>query len=201
MNRATSKASYRETRETNEASQSKNILKIIFTGGDWTLQELIEEYQARWNVRIDSGVMSARMNKLKNEDEPKIKESSPRKCPISKRTVTPLTENNCTHERYKSKDYMMYSNAAKAHDRNEVKIIGTPVINCEDCGADISHAKRVKVKAIENKINKPKATAKKYIITIRGEEASMICLQGESIEEAKKECEVKFGKHFEGIRE
>lgn len=198
MNRATSKASYRETRETNEASQSKKILEIILVGGDWSLQELIAAYEAKWNVRIDSGVMSARRNKLLNADEPLIKLANPRKCSISKRTIDPVTENKCTHEKYKSKDYMMYSNAVKAFEAGDIKIIGTPVINCEDCGADISHAKRVKVKSTKEE---PKKPTKKYNIIVRGKKAFMICYEGETIEEAEAVCKLKFGEHFEGISE
>ena len=201
MVRATSKASYRETKETNESTQSKKILEIIFTGGDWSLQELIAAYEVKWGVRIDSGVMSARRNKLLNADDPSIKLANPRKCSISNRTIDPVIENICTHELYKTKDYMMYSNAAKLFEKGEIKIIGTIVANCKECGADISHAKRVKIKKVKKEKEEAKQPTKKYNVVIRGKKSSMICYNGETIEEAEKECKLKFGEHFEGIRE
>lgn len=199
MNRATSKASYRTTRESGqELSQSDKILGIIQLGGDLSLQEIMKIYRGNWgNIELSS--VSARCNKLKEEE--KIIEAAPRKCAITGKTVNPLTAKKCTHDKYRSKDYMMYSNAAKAHDRGEIKIIGTLVINCEDCGADISHAKRVKVKKIENKINEKKVEVKKYNVVIRGKKSSMICYDGETIEEAEKVCKLKFGDAFEEISE
>ena len=104
-----------------------------------------------------------------------------------------MKKNKCTHERYKAKDYMMYSNAVKAFEKGDVQIIGTPVSKCEDCCEDISHAKRVKVRNMRE--------TKKYNIVIRGEKSSMICYHGETIEEAEKECKLKFGEHFEEISE
>lgn len=99
----------------------------------------------------------------------------------------------CTHDKYRSKDYMMYSNAIKMCGKNEIKIIGAIVNVCEDCGEDISYAKRVKIKPIETRVLK-------YNIVVRGQKSSMICMNGETIEEAKAECKLKFGKFFEGIR-
>jgi len=198
MTRATSKASLREEKENGHVmNQEDKILEIISIGGNWSLQEIMAAYRAKWgNIELSS--VSARVNKLKDPENPLIVEMNPRKCAITDKTINPLAVNVCNHGRYKTKDYMMYSNAVKAHDRGEIKIVGTLVTKCEDCGKDISHAKRIKVKAVGNKV---KYTAKKYIITIRGKEASMICLEGESIEEAEKTCKIKFGKHFEGIRE
>jgi len=194
MNRSTSKASYREEKENcNVMKQEDIILEIISNGGDWSLQEIMEIYRSDWG-KIELSSVSARCNKLKEQE--KIIEASPRKCTITDKTINPLIAKKCTHDKYRSNDYMMYSNAVKAHDKGEIKIIGTLVINCEDCGADISHAKRVRIKNLEER--KP---TKKYIITIRGKKASMICLNGESIEEAEKTCILKFGKHFEGISE
>ena len=194
MNRATSKASYRTTRESGqELSQSDKILGIIQLGGDLSLQEIMKIYRGNWgNIELSS--VSARCNKLKEEG--KITEANPRKCSITEKTVNPLTVNKCTHEKYKTKDYMMYSNAVKAFEIGDVKIIGTPVINCEDCGADISHAKRVKVKSTKEE---PKKPTTKYNIIVRGKKAFMICYEGETIEEAEAVCKLKFGEHFEGI--
>ena len=201
MTRATSKASYREVKEDgSESSQADKILEIISIGGDWSLQEIMEAYRAKWgNIELSS--VSARVNKLKDPDNPSIKEAAPRKCAVSGKTINPLTVNKCTHEKYKTKDYMMYSNAVKAFEAGDIKIIGTQVINCEDCGADISHAKRVKVKSLEKKINEKKVEVKKYNIIVRGKKSSMICYEGETIEEAEAVCKLKFGEHFEGISE
>ena len=196
MTRATSKASYRTTRESGqELSQSDKILGIIQLGDDLSLQEIMKIYRGNWgNIELSS--VSARCNKLKEEE--KIFEASPRKCAITGKTVNPLTAKKCTHEKYKTKDYMMYSNAVKAFDKGEIKIIGTVVDVCKDCGADISHAKRVKVKSTKEE---PKKPTKKYNVVIRGKKSSMICYQGETIEEAEKECKLKFGDAFEGISE
>ena len=193
MTKATSKASYREEKENgNVMSQENKILEIISIGGDWSLQEIMAAYRAKWgNIELSS--VSARCNKLKEEE--KIFEASPRKCSITDKTVNPLTAKKCTHDRYKTKDYMMHSNAVKAFEMGDIKIIGTPVINCEDCGADISHAKRVKIKSLKEE----KQPTKTYSIIIRGKKSYMICYKGETIEEAEKECKLKFGKHFEGI--
>lgn len=98
----------------------------------------------------------------------------------------------CAHERYKTKDYMLHSNALKRRNRNEKIRIGSIVTNCEDCGEDISRAKRVKVEVIKNSVIK-------YNIIVRSQKSSMICYDGETIEEAEIVCKVKFGKYFEGI--
>ena len=191
MNRATSKASYRETKESgSELSQADKILGIIQLGGDFSLQEIMKIYRGNWgNIELSS--VSARCNKLKEEE--KIFETSPRKCAITDKTVNPLTAKKCTHDRYRSKDYMMYSNAAKAFEKGDIQIIGTPVIKCEDCGEDISHANRVKIRNMRE--------TKKYNIVIRGQKSSMICYHSETIEEAEEVCRIKFGDAFEGISE
>ena len=195
MIKCTSKASYREIKEDgSEFSQSDKILGIIQLGGDLSLQEIMKIYRGNWgNIELSS--VSARCNNLKKEN--KIFEALPRKCSITDKTVNPLTAKKCTHDRYKANNYMMYSNAVKAFEMGDIKIIGTPVINCEDCGADISHAKRVKVKSTKEEIQPTKS----YKITVRGKTAYMICYKGETIEEAEKECRLKFGKNFEGIIE
>lgn len=195
MTRCTSKASYQKIKESgSELSQEDKILEIISIGGDWSLQEIMAAYRAKWgNIELSS--VSARCNKLKEEG--KVFEAAPRKCSITEKTINPLIAKKCTHEKYKAKDYMMYSNAVKAFKRNELKIIGTPVLKCEDCGADISHAQRVKVKRTKEE----KQPTKKYNIIIRGERSSMICYNGETIEEAEAECKLKFGEHFGDISE
>ena len=197
MNRATSKASYRETKEDgSELNQSDKILEIISIGGDWSLQEIMEAYRAKWgNIELSS--VSARVNKLKDPDNPLIIEMNPRKCAITKKTINPLAVNICDHGRYKTKDYMMYSNAVKAHDKGEIKIVGTLVIKCEHCGADISHAKRVRIKSL----GEGKQPTKKYNIIIRGKKSAMICYNGETIKEAEEVCRIKFGDAFEKISE
>ena len=196
MARATSKASYREEKENgNVMKQEDIILEIISNGGDWSLQEIMEIYRNDWG-KIELSSISARVNKLKTDE--KIIEASPRKCSITDKTINPLTVKKCTHDKYRSDDYMMYSNAAKAHDRGELKIIGIIVNKCEVCGTDISYAQRVKVKRPEEEGKQP---TKKYNIIIRGEKSSMICYHGETIEEAEKTCILKFGDAFEGISE
>ena len=195
MVKTTSKASYRETKESGqELSQSDKILGIIQLDGDLSLQEIMKIYRGNWgNIELSS--VSARCNKLKEEG--KIFEAPPRKCSITDKTVNPLTAKKCTHEKYKTKDYMMYSNAVKAFEAGDIKIIGTPVTSCEDCGADISHAKRVKVKSTKEE----KRSVRGYSIIVRGEKVAMVCLNGETIEEAEKECKLKFGENFGGISE
>lgn len=49
----------------------------------------------------------------------------------------------CTHDKYRGKGWMMASNALKAMKRGQIIRIGKIIKNCEQCGADISHAKRV----------------------------------------------------------
>ena len=193
MNRATSKASHREIKEDgSEISQANKILEIISIGGDWSLQEIMKAYRAKWgNIELSS--VSARVNKLKDPDDPKIIEAAPRKCAITDKTINPLRVKSCSHDRYRSKHYMMYSNAVKAFEKGDVQIIGTTVSECEDCGEDISHANRVKVRNMRE--------TKKFNIIIRGQKSSMICYHGETIEEAEKVCKIKFGDAFENISE
>ena len=147
MNRATSKASYREIKESGEElTQLEKILGIIQLGGDLSLQEVMKIYRGNWgNIELSS--VSARCNKLKEEG--KIFEASPRKCAITDKTINPLTANKCTHERYKTENYMLASNALKAMSRGDIVRIGKVVQSCEDCGMDISHAKRVRVETFE----------------------------------------------------
>jgi hypothetical protein len=58
----------------------------------------------------------------------------------------------CTHQKYKAGSYMMLGNALKAMKRGEICWMGKIIIKCE-CGTDISHAKRVKVKTPEQYIS------------------------------------------------
>ncbi len=138
--KCTSKASYREIREDGtELSQSDKILGIIQLGGDLSMQEIMKIYRGNWgNIELSS--VSARCSKLKEEG--KVVESSPRKCAITGKTVNPLTANKCTHDRYRSKDYMCHPKALK--DEN-IAWVDKIVTHCQDCGADISHAKRAAV--------------------------------------------------------
>ena len=137
--RATSKASYRETKETNELSQADKILEIISLGGNLSMQEIMTIYRGKHgNIELSS--VSARCNKLKEEG--KVKEDSPRPCSISGKTINPLTTNTCNHDRYRKADYMCHPKALKDPD---IAWIGMVVQNCQDCGADISYAKRAPV--------------------------------------------------------
>lgn len=140
MTRSTSQASYKEAKESgSEMSQADKILEIISIGGDWSLQEIMAAYRAKWgNIELSS--VSARCNKLKEEG--KIIEASPRKCAITDKTINPLTANLCTHDRYRSKDYMCWPTAIK--DEN-IAWVGTTVTHCKDCGSDISEFKRAPV--------------------------------------------------------
>ena len=85
MTRATSKASYLETKEKGqELTQAGKLLEMISLGGDWSMQELMEAYRAKWgNIELSS--VSARCNKLKNDGE--IIEGHPRKCAISGKII------------------------------------------------------------------------------------------------------------------
>ena len=140
MTKCTSKASYIEIRESGtEMSQADKILDIISIGGDWSLQEAMAAYRAKWgNIELSS--VSARANKLKENG--KIIEGNPRKCAVTDKTINPLKLNKCTHDRYRTKDYMCHPKALK--DEN-IAWIDKIVTHCEDCGADISHAKRAAV--------------------------------------------------------
>jgi len=192
MNRSTSKASYREEKENgNVMSQEDKILSIC-KESKLSLQEIMKLYRQLYGS-IELSSVSARVNKLK--EDKKLTEVEPRKCTITKKTINPVTALKCTHNKYRSSDYMMYSNAVKAFEKGEIKIVGTPVIKCEDCGADISHAQRVKVKSTKQK----RQPTKSYTIVVRGKKAYMICYDGETIEEAEKVCKLKFGKNFESI--
>ena len=191
MNRATSKASYRETKETNEQSQLEKIYDVcVLKDEGWSLQEIMTVYRTM-NGNIELSSVSARVNKLKEEG--RLIELKPRKCTITKKTINPVSPKKCSHDRYRSKHYMMYSNAVKAFEKGDIQIIGTPVINCEDCGEDISHANRVKIRNMRE--------TKKFNIVIRGQKSSMICYKGETIEEAEKVCKIKFGAAFDSISE
>lgn len=140
--KATSKAAFLEERETGRVmSQEDRILEIISIGGDWSMQEVLAAYRAKWG-KIELSSVSARINKLKADL--KVIEGPPRKCEITKKTINSLTANKCTHEKYKGDGFMMADNAMKAMKRNEIAWVGMVIAECE-CGADISHAKRVPV--------------------------------------------------------
>ena len=138
--KATSKASYREIKESGtEMSQSDKILEIINIGGTLSMQELMAIYRGKYgNIELSS--ISARCNQLKADG--KIIEASPRKCSISDKTINPLTANKCEHKRYKTVNYMQYERAIK--DLN-ICHIGMIEQTCKDCNADISFARRVRV--------------------------------------------------------
>ena len=149
MSRCTSKAAHLEERATGRVmSQEDKILEIISIGGDWSLQEIMAAYRAKWgNIELSS--VSARCNKLKEEG--KIIEASPRKCAITDKTINPLTANLCTHDRYRSKDYMCWPTAIK--DEN-IAWVGMAVKHCKDCGADISEFRRALVLTADEYLKK-----------------------------------------------
>ena len=63
----------------------------------------------------------------------------------SRHVRTVLIEGQCAHNRYRQNDYMMVENAKKAMKAGKICWMGIVVTDCEICGADISHAKRVQV--------------------------------------------------------
>jgi len=138
--RATSKAALLEERETGKVfSQEDKILEIVSIGGDWSLQEIMAAYRAKWgNIELSS--VSARVNKLK--EDKKLFEGDPRKCGVTSKTINPVRANKCNHDKYRGKDYMCHPRALK--DTNIVWV-GTIVEKCEDCDQDISFAKRAPV--------------------------------------------------------
>lgn len=144
MTRSTSKASYLETRESGqESTQSDKILEIISLGGNLSLQEIMQIYRGKHgNIELSS--VSARCNKLKAGG--KIIEAEPRKCSLTDKTVNPLTANKCTHEFYKTANFMQLEKARK--DPN-IAWTGKIVQKCKDCDMDIAFARRVQVKTAE----------------------------------------------------
>jgi len=52
----------------------------------------------------------------------------------------------CEHLKYKTSNYMMAENALRAMAKSTICWMGKIIIKCGECGADISHAKRVQVK-------------------------------------------------------
>lgn len=147
MTRTTSKASYFDLKESGaEMSQSDKILDICNGSDPLSLQEIMNAYRARYgNIELSS--VSARVNKLKEEG--KLTEHSPRKCSVTGKTINPVSANKCTHDRYRAKNYMMSENAMKAMKKGDIVWRGMIIKNCQDCGVDISHAKRVQVKTFE----------------------------------------------------
>lgn len=137
MTRCTSTASYREIREDGtELSQSEKILEIISIGGTFSLQEIMAIYRGKYgNIELSS--VSARCNKLKEEG--KIIEGKTRKCAVSGKTINELKLNTCTHDRYRTDDYMCHPKALK--DEN-IAWVGMVVTHCKDCGTDIEFARR-----------------------------------------------------------
>ena len=58
----------------------------------------------------------------------------------------------CNHSRYKTDSYMLAENAMKAlgqrNTNNLIYWVGMVVTHCADCGENISHARRVRVKTV-----------------------------------------------------
>ena len=140
MTRCTSKASLLDEKaKGNLETQESKIFDIINLGGNLSLQEIMQIYRGKHgNIELSS--VSARCNKLKEEG--KIKEDPPRACSITGKTINPLTANTCTHDRYRKSDYMCHPTALK---NSNIAWVGMIVQKCEECGADISHAKRAPV--------------------------------------------------------
>lgn len=114
-----------------------------YTGGTLSMQELMKIYRGKWgNIELSS--VSARCNKLKEDG--KIIEAKPRRCAITDKTINPLTANKCTHEYYKTADFMQVERA-----RKDPNICWTGMIEktCKDCGQDIEFARRVRVKTVD----------------------------------------------------
>lgn len=141
-----SKAAYLEEKMTGKVmSQEDKILEIIAIGGDWSLKEIKAAYTAKWGD-IETSSVSARCNALKDPSNPKIFEVRTRKCSISDKVINALSAIKCSHNRYRQKDYMCHPKALK--DTN-IAWIGMIVEKCEDCGQDISFAKRAPVLTAE----------------------------------------------------
>ena len=67
--------------------------------------------------------------------------------PVTSRPVrTVLIDSQCNHDKYRQDNFMMIDNAKKAMKAGKICWIGMMIQNCENCGADISHAKRIEVK-------------------------------------------------------
>ena len=57
---------------------------------------------------------------------------------------------DCTHDIHKGDDHMMADRALKAiHGKNSICWMSAIIKKCETCGADISHARRVRVKTVK----------------------------------------------------
>ena len=56
----------------------------------------------------------------------------------------------CTHDMYRSKPYMSDSQALKAiREKNDICHMSAIIKTCQDCGADISHGRRVRVMSVK----------------------------------------------------
>ena len=89
MVRCTSTASHREEKGSGrELNQAQKILQIIQTRGNMSLTEIQNAFELRYNIRIDKGTVSARVNKLKKDCL--VGEDLPRHCFITNRTVNPV---------------------------------------------------------------------------------------------------------------
>jgi len=144
MTKCTSKAAYLEERQTGRVlSQEEKILDIINVDRDFSLQEIMAVYRDKHgNIELSS--VAARCNSLKKDK--KIFEGDPRKCSLTKKRINPLSANKCTHEFYKTNNFMQYEKAVK-----DPNICWTGMIEktCKDCGQDIGFARRVQVKTVD----------------------------------------------------
>ena len=89
MVRCTSTASHREEKDSGrEVTQSQKILQIIQTRGNMSLTEIQNAFELRYNIRIDKGTVSARVNKLKKDCL--VGEDLPRQCFITGKVINPV---------------------------------------------------------------------------------------------------------------
>lgn len=55
----------------------------------------------------------------------------------------------CNHDRYRADNYVSDIKAMAMMKAGEICRIGMVITHCADCGADISHGRRVQVKTVE----------------------------------------------------
>lgn len=153
MVKCTSKASYLEVKESGaELSQSGKILAIIHDLKSSSLQEIMAEYRSRHgNIELSS--VSARVNKLKDPDNPKVREGTPRKCTISAKTINPIEIiGQCRHLSLKT-DSFEYEGKRKL---SSTVWRGKRIDACPECGKDISQWNVVPVRTMNEYMRKLK---------------------------------------------
>ena len=140
MTRCTSKASLLDEKEKGHLiSQEERVLEIMAIGGTFSRQEILALYRGK-HGEIEYTSISRCCTNLK--DSKQIFEVGTRKCSVTDKVINELSLTNCNHDRYRKADYMCHPKALKDPD---IAWIGKVVQNCQDCGADISYAKRAPV--------------------------------------------------------